>query len=117
MSKNTQEYRAIIRATEVLAHAVKDNITRLSLKLVSKQLITTDFQRALRNPNKDLLERASDLVTFMIDKVEQDPKNYYDFVKILLEDRTIYREVLEKLELPEDTQTTGTLRFHKFNRL
>ena len=103
MSRNSPEYRALIKATGKLTRVVKNNITSLCADLVANNLITPDQQRKLRNPNQDVLDRAADLVELITDKVEQNPANYYTFVKILEEDRATYKDVLELLVLPNDT--------------
>ena len=103
MSRNTTEYDTLLRATSKLTKVVKNNITSLCSELVSSRLITPEQQRALRNPNHDVFERAADLVTLITDKVEEDCSRYHDFVGILKQDENTYREVLKVLELPNDT--------------
>ena len=100
MSKNTKEYKAIVKATAKLESAVKHNITPLCGELVSCGLITPDQKSRLRNRNHDESERAADLVEMITNKVEQDPKNYETFLTVLQGDRTTYQEVLGILEQP-----------------
>ena len=109
MSRNSREYRALLKATGKLTRAVKNNITSLCADLVASDLITPDQQRALRNPNINVLERAADLVQLIADKVEESPVNYHTFIKSLEEDRATYKDVLESLVLPDDpAPSTGT---------
>lgn len=98
MSKNTQEYRTLLGATGKLMQTVKDSITPLCAELVSHYLITPDNSTKLMNRNVDELDRAAELVSLVTDKVELCPDNYHIFVKILMEDRATYEEVLKVLE-------------------
>ena len=108
MSRNSPEYRAIVKATGKLTKVFKNNITSICAELVANDLITPDQQRGLRNPNHDALERAADLVQLLTDKVEANPANYRTLVKILEEDRSTYNDVLESLALPSDPTPVPT---------
>ena len=102
MSRNTPEYRAILKATGKLTKILKNNITPICAELISKDLITLEQQKHLRNPNKDAVDRAADLVELLTDKVEENSANYHALVQILEEDRATYKDVLEALALPSD---------------
>ena len=108
MSRNTPEYRSILKGTSKLTRALKNNITPICADLVANDLITPDQQRNLRNPNHDAIERAADLVQLLTDKVEANTANYHTLVRILGEDRATYGDVLEYLALPSDPPTSGT---------
>ena len=99
MPKDTAEYQTLVRATGKLKKAVQNNITPLCDELVSKELITPDNKKSLRNPSRDIGERASDLVELITDKVEQNPENYHVLIKILKEDPSTYKDILEVLVL------------------
>ena len=103
MSRNTPEYRAIRKTTGKLVRAVKGNISSLSVDLLDNKLITEDEKSELRNPYRDALERASDLVQLLTDKVEVNPANYHTLVKILEQDRSTFKDVLESLVLSGDS--------------
>ena len=98
MAKNTAEYIAMIKATSKLTLAVKNHLVLLSAELVASQLITADKGAELRNGKIDELERAANLVKLVTDRVEQDWNNYRLFVKILIENRSAYEDVLKFLE-------------------
>ena len=98
MAKGTVEYRAMIKATVELTNAVKNELTPLSLKLVAKELISVDQGKELRNGHIGVADRAANLVTLVTNKVEQDKKNFYRFVEVLIGNRSAYREILESLE-------------------
>ena len=104
MSRNTTEYCTLIKATSQLTRAVRNDLVQLSVELVANQLITVDKGEELRNRNVDVMERAAELVALVTNKVEQDKKNYYTFVRILIDRRTTYEKVLEVLE---PVYTTG----------
>ena len=103
MSRNSPEYCSIVKATGKLTRALKNNITPICADLVSNHLITPDQQKKLRNPTRDAIESAADLVQLLTDKVEENPANYHTLVRILEEDKTTYRDVLERLALPSDS--------------
>ena len=98
MAKSTVEHRAMINATVELTNAVKNELTSLSLKLVAKELISVDQGAELRNGNIGVLDRAAHLVTLVTNKVEQDKKNFYHFIEVLIGNRSAYRKILESLE-------------------
>ena len=117
MSKNTKQYKTIVRATAKLESAVKHNITPLCGELVSCGLITPDQKSRLRNPNHDVSERAADLVEIITNKVEQDPKNYDMFLTVLHGDRTTYQEVVGILDqsfLDSAPQAPATEQYGKY---
>ena len=107
MSRNSPEYCSIVKATGKLTRALKNNITPICADLVSNHLITPEQQKKLRNPNRDAIESAADLVQLLTDKVEENPANYHTLVRILEEDKTTYRDVLEHLALPSSDPTPG----------
>jgi hypothetical protein len=102
MSKNSPEYRSILKATGKLTRALKNNITPVCADLVAIDLITPEQQRKLRNPMHEAIERAADLVQLLTDKVEENTANYSKLITILKEDMATFGDVLECLVLPGD---------------
>ena len=98
MAKRTEEYLAMIKATVRLTNAVKNELTPLSQELVARELISVDQGVELRNRNLGAVDRAANLVALVTNKVGQDRKNFYVFVEILTEDRSVYKEILEDLQ-------------------
>ena len=98
MARNTPEYLSVIKATSKLTCAVKNDLVWFSGELVSKQLITADQGEELRNGKIDAVERAASLVKLITDKVEQDTRNFQTFIRILMDNRGVYEDVLECLE-------------------
>ena len=98
MSKSSEEYRSILRATAVLETSVKNNITPLCGQLVAENLITPEQSKALRKRSIDEVERAADLVSYITTKVQTDPQNYHRLVKVLKKDEATYKPVLEVLD-------------------
>ena len=88
----------MIKATVLLTNAVKNELTPLSQELVAEELISVDQGVELRNGNVGAVDRAANLVALVTNKVEQDRKNFYRFVEILTNNRSVYREILEDLE-------------------
>ena len=87
----------------------ENHLVWLSGELVSKQLITADQGEELRNGKIDAAERAASLVKLVTDKVEQDRRNYDTFIGILMDNRSVYEDVLECLE--SVYTRAGTIRF------
>ena len=99
MSRNSEEYRALIKANHKLAKAIalESNLTSLSLALVSNSLITVDQGDALRNEMHSKSDRAAKLVTLITGLVELDVDNYYAFLRILREEGSTYVSILNDL--------------------
>ena len=98
MSKNTQEYATIKKANHKLLKAVQNNIIALGAALFAEDLITDDNYTSLKNESRSEVNRAAELVGYVMNKVELSPKNYHTFVKILKEEGATYKEVLKILE-------------------
>ena len=98
MSRNTQEYLTIKKATGKLIRAVQYNIIALGAELFSVDLISQDNYTSLKNETRDTVSRAAELVDYVTNRVEQSPENYHTFVKVLKEERATYKEVLKILE-------------------
>ena len=77
---------------------MKNELTPLSQELVAGELISVDQGVELRNGNVGAVDRAANLVALVTNKVEQDRKNFYLFVEILANNRSVYKEILEFLE-------------------
>ena len=99
MSRNTPEYTTIKKATGKLLRAVQNNIVTLGADLLAVDLINDDNFTLLRNEiHGSTVTRAADLVGFVTNQVEQNPKSFHVFVKVLMEDRATYKEALKLLE-------------------
>ena len=100
MSRNTPEYRTIVKSNAKLTKALMDHIVPICLDLVSNNLITPTQQGKLKNTNKsDPMESAAELVQLLINKVEANTAHYHTLVGILGEDRATYKDVLEFMTL------------------
>ena len=98
MAKRTEEYLAMIKATVRLTNAVKNELTPLSQELVARELISVDQGVELRNGNVGIVDRAANFVALVTNKVGQDRKNFYCFVEVLTDNRSVYKEILEDLQ-------------------
>ena len=88
----------MVKATARLTTAVKNELTPLSQELVARELISVDQGVELRNGNVSALDRAANLVALVTTKVEQDRKNFYNFVEILNDNQSTYKKILEDLQ-------------------
>ena len=105
----TSEYQTIKRCTPQLITAVQDNLTMLGGHLLSKGLITADKFCQLRNKNNPKLDRAADLVSLVLSKVELNSGSYCTFIECLEENRENNRQILEILN---GVYASGKYEFH-----
>ena len=107
-SEDSPEYRTIIRACSHLTFAVQHTLISLSCDLIATQLISPEIGTSLTNDSRNKLERALELVTFVTNKIKQDPQNYHVFVEILKKNGTCYQEVLQQLSLIYNVEKAST---------
>ena len=93
----TPEYRTMLRCTRALRTAVQPHLFALGASLVSEDLISTDNYSDLRNTMHSESERAARLVEILQLKVKLESENYHTFVRILDDDRDIYKDILKTL--------------------
>ena len=65
---------------------------------MARELISVDQGVELRNGNVGAVDRAANLVALVTNKVGQDRKNFYCFVEVLTNSRSVYKEILEDLQ-------------------
>ena len=65
---------------------------------MARELISVDQGVELRNGNVGAVDRAANLVALVTNKVGQDRKNFYCFVEVLTDNRSVYKEILEDLQ-------------------
>ena len=95
---NTQEFITIQKLAPKIKLAVQKNVATLACTLFSKDgLISSGSYGYLCKNIHDEEERAHRLVLCVINKVEQNADNYYIFVQALLEEKALYKEVLDIL--------------------
>jgi hypothetical protein len=88
----------IKKANHKLLKAVQKNIIALGAALFAEDLITDDNYESLKNEGRSEVNRAAELVGYVMNKVELSPENYHTFVKILKEEGATYKEILKTLE-------------------
>ena len=103
-SRNTREYLTIKKANHKLLKAVQKNIIALGAALFAEDLITDDNYESLKNESRSEVNRAAELVGYVMNKVELSPENYHTFVKVLKEEGATYKEILETLEHDPDAR-------------
>ena len=94
------EYKVLIRHTADLQLAVKENLTTLSARLVSAEIITPDQYEEIRNTHRPVNERGADLIGYVQNKVHRNPRHYHAFIGALKSDisQLQYGDILTKLE-------------------
>ena len=92
------EYQCFLDCIPELRLSVKADLSALSGELLAARLIHPEKESSLRNRNVDEADRAADLVSLVLGKIEEDSANYHVFVKILKKDQPQYKTVIELLE-------------------
>ena len=87
------ELDIIIKATLKLQLSVQDHLVPLGGALLAEHLISRDNYAFLRNEHLPKRSRAAELVDLVTTKVQQNPENYYTFVRILSKDKSLYADV------------------------
>ena len=101
------EYQTIKKCTPKLVTALIHNLTELSSHLLSKELITSDQSRELRNKMHTESDRATNLIDFILNKVELASECYNIFIKALEEDKHGNEAVLKLLREMHKSLTPG----------
>ena len=95
---NSPEYKTISALTNDLNLAVRSNLISVGGSLVSCVLIRPDDYDNLRNRMHPESDRAANLVTLVLRKIQEDPRNYHKFIGVLEQDRMHYEHILLKLK-------------------
>ena len=90
------EFTTITRHSSELRLAVLKDLADISLRLLgsSPPILTSDNVAVVTNPVVDAPSRATELVKFIITKVEEDPRCYHVLVQVLEEANTEYYEII-----------------------
>ena len=92
------EYNALCDCVPALRISAQANFIPLSGELLAARIISVEKERALRDRDVNIDERAADLVDLVLLKVQEDLKNFREFMNILYNDRDQYKTVIAKLE-------------------
>ena len=98
--RNTVEYRTANMNSSKLLLSFNNNVNLIELthKLTSLELLNREQGRAIRNRHIGVLERASDLVDTIFNKIEENKVNYHKLIQVLRECGATYKEVIRNLE-------------------
>lgn len=77
-------------------------------QLADAGLINDDQKRRAKNSHNDAGNRASDLVSMLLNQVEQDYQNFHRLIRVLEEDARTYGPVLQDLRLSGSGTNTVT---------
>ncbi len=94
----SQEYKTLKKYMPVITTAIKDDLTELSARFVSKGIISPGYAAKLRNQSKSEEDRAADLVSLLLDKVKLNKENYRIFIDILRTSGAHFSDLLSKLD-------------------
>ena len=95
--KNTEEYRKVKKSFAKISAAIAGVIGPTCNELLSVGLITNGQKEAARNGMIGASDRASDLVSLILNKVDQDSQNFYTFVEVLKGDLETFQTVLDHM--------------------
>jgi hypothetical protein len=95
---DTPEYNALCDCVPALRISAQANLLSLSGELLAARIISVDKERDLRNRHVDVGDRAAEFVDLVLLKVQEDHKNFNEFMKILYKEKDQYKTVIAKLE-------------------
>ena len=104
--KNSPEYQKVKKSFPKLTKAIAVVIGPTCDYLLAAGLITNGQKAKAKNGMIDANDRASDLVSLILSKVEQDEKYFYTFVDVLKEDLDTFQTVLNHMGI-----STGSGKF------
>ena len=97
--ENSPEYRTIIELTPELTNAFKSDLISLSGEFLSAGFINNGNAGNLRNQHNDAEGRAADLVSWITDKIQLEPKgNYRAFIDVLKRRLADHKSILGRLD-------------------
>ena len=105
--KNTPEYRTVKESFPQIsaALAMKGGIDSVCDSLLGVGLINNDQKAEANNNLIGAKKRASDLASLLLNKVEQDTKNFYKLIGVLQQERDIFGSVLEHMQVSDGEWT------------
>ena len=92
--KNTEEYRIVQKNYPKLSNAIAGVIESVSEVLLAEGLITSGQKAEATNGMIAAKKRASDVTGLLLDKVEQDSKNFQTLIGVLQQDTDTFGTVL-----------------------
>ena len=95
--KNSPEYQKVKKSFPKLTKAISGVIGPTCDYLLAAGLITNGQKAKAKNGMIDANDRASELVSLILNKVEQDEKYFYTFVDVLKEDLDTFKTVLNHM--------------------
>ena len=98
VAMESSEYKTLTDCAGNLQLALKDNLNRLSMVLFAKYLITLEQSSELTNVHHSEVMRASELVHWILGKVQQNVDHYYIFIDALKDESPNYDDLLRKLQ-------------------
>ena len=82
-----------------LTRSVQPNIRELSDELLSNDFVSVDSHRSMNNQMFCLADRAAQLVSLVITRVQLNPSNFHRSISILLKNEPIHEGILETLAM------------------
>ena len=98
MGRSSPEYRTVVALTNDLRLSVRSDLLSLGGQLLSYGLISPDSEERLRNAMHTEAQRAATCVDLITSKVEEDPRNYHTFIRVLQVDPYQYQFIVSKLQ-------------------
>lgn len=114
VAMESSEYKTLTDCAGDLQLALKDNLSRLSMVLFAKYLITLEQSSELLNLYHNEVVRASKLIHWILGKVQQNVDYYYIFIDALNDESPNYDDLLRKLQDVLIHYQQGSLYSHCF---
>ena len=98
MAVESPEYKTLIHHATDLRLTLQDNLNGLSIDFMSKNIITPYQSDKLRNRLFPEADRAADLLSWILRKLQEDVGVYSTFTDILKKEGPYYNVILRRLE-------------------
>ena len=99
--KNTPEYQTVKKYNPQISSAMMGVLDSVCEQLLAEGLITSDQNNEARNDKIGARKRAGDLVSWILNKMEQDSQNFQILVKVLQKDPDTFQTVLKHMGISD----------------
>lgn len=99
LSENNAGYNVLIQCGEKIIEELMKDPKTLAIQLHAKQFISDDTLEETNELNETSRNKARRLYTAILGTVKQHPQRYADFISILEKYRSLYKDLLEELDM------------------
>ena len=95
----TPEYRTVVKCSQLLVDMLKQSYKELGNVLFAEGFISKEIWDGLRMESVQPVDKATSIVSSLIDRIEHDSTVYHKFVKILEREKPWTDLLLETLNI------------------